>query len=223
MSILTAEAVLVRDALLLKGLENPIIVNKSNLDNHARMSQITDHMVSIMTLLELNLNHDSISNTPQRIAKMYVEEIFLGLDYLNFPTIAVIKNTMCINDMITVRNINITSICEHHFIVFNGKATVSYMPNKYIIGFSKVNKIVQFFSKRPQLQERLTQQILLTLQTLLYTNNIAVFINAVHYCVKARGIHDTESTVNTTALGGVFKSDSNLRKEFLHSITYSNI
>lgn len=220
MSMLTQEALLVRDALLLKGLENPVI--ELNLDNYTRINQITKHMISIINLLKLNLQHDSLSNTPQRIAKMYVEEIFLGLDYLNFPKITIIQNTMQINDMITIRNINITSVCEHHFIVFNGKATVSYIPTKYIIGLSKINQIVQFFSKRPQLQERLTHQILLALQTLLYTNNVAIFINAVHYCVKARGIHDTASTVNTTALGGVFRSNSNIRKEFLHTIVYSN-
>lgn len=215
MSALTQEALLVRNALLLKGLENPII--ELNLDSCTRMHQIAKHMVSIIKLLKLNLNNDSLSNTPQRIAKMYVEEIFLGLDYLNFPKIAIIKNTMQISDVITIQDINVTSICEHHFIVFNGKATVSYIPNKCIIGLSKINKIVQFFSKRPQLQERLTQQILLALQTLLYTNNVAVFINAVHYCVKAREVHDTTSTVNTTALGGVFKSNVNFREEFLYN------
>lgn len=221
MPIFTKEALLVRDALLLKGLENPII--ESDLDNYARISQITKHMTSIIHLLKLNLNHDSISNTPKRIAKMYIEEIFLGLDYLNFPKITVIQNnTMKINDMVTIRDINITSMCEHHFIVFHGKAIVSYIPKHYIIGISKINKIVQFFAKRPQLQERLTQQILLALQTLLYTNNVAVFINAVHYCVKARSIHDNTSTVNTTALGGIFKSNTNIRKEFSYVTMCNN-
>lgn len=220
MSTLTQEALLVRNALLLQGLENPII--DLNIDDKIRMNRIESHMISIMHLLKLNLNHDSLLNTPKRVAKMYVEEIFSGLDYLNFPKITIIANTMQISEMITVRNINITSVCEHHFIIFNGKATVSYIPRKSVIGLSKINKIVEFFSKRPQLQERLTQQIFLALQTLLNTNNVAIFINAVHYCVKARGIHDMTSTTNTTALGGLFKSNKSIRKEFLHTITYCN-
>lgn len=220
MVMLTAEALLVRNALLLKGLENPII--ELNIDDYSRINKITEHMISIINLLKLNLKHDSLSNTPKRIAKMYVKEIFLGLDYLNFPRITIIKNNMQIDDMITIRNINITSICEHHFIVFNGKATVSYIPKNNLLGLSKIDKIVQFFSKRPQLQERLTQQILLALQTLLYTKNVAIFINAIHYCVKARSIHNSTSTVNTTALGGLFKSNVSIRKEFLHSVVYSD-
>lgn len=216
MNILKQEALLVRNALLLKGIENPII--KSNLDNHSRILEITKHMKSIIHLLRLNLHHDSLLKTPNRVAKMYVEEIFLGLDYLNFPKITIIKNTMGINNVVTVRNINITSICEHHFIVFNGMVTVSYIPKKRIIGLSKIHKIVQFFSKRPQLQERLTQQILLSLQILLDTNNVAIFINATHYCVKARGVHDNTSTVNTTALGGCFQSQDRIREKFLYSI-----
>lgn len=218
MSVFTQEALLVRRALLLKGLENPVI--ELDVDNSTRITQITKHMISIISLLKLNLNHDSLSKTPQRIAKMYVEEIFLGLDYLNFPRITFISNNMKINDMVTIRNISITSICEHHFIVFSGKVTVSYIPKKKIIGLSEINKVVQFFSKRPQLQERLTQQILLALKTLLCTQDVAIFINAVHYCVKARSIHDTTSTVNTTALGGIFRSNVNTRKEFLYTINY---
>lgn len=220
MSILTQEALLVRNNLLLKGLENPII--ELNMDYRTRMNRITEYMASIMNLLKLNLDHDSLTHTPKRIAKMYMEEIFSGLDYLNFPKITIIKNTMQINEMITVRNINIISTCEHHFIVFNGKVTVSYIPKKNVIGLSKIYKIVEFFSKRPQLQERLTQQILSALQTLLDTNNVAIFINAVHYCVKARNIHDTTSTTNTIALGGLFKSNTNIRKDFFHAVTYNN-
>lgn len=220
MSILTQEALLIRNTLLQKGLENPII--ELNLDYNTRMNKITEHMKSIINLLKLDVYHDSLLHSPQRIAKMYIKEIFSGLDYLNFPKITFIRNDMQAQDMITVRNINITSICEHHFIVFNGKATVSYIPKKNIIGLSKINKIVDFFSKRPQLQERLTQQILLTLQTLLYTDNVAIFINALHYCVKARSIHDNTSTVNTIALGGLFKSNTHFRKEFLYTTSCSN-
>lgn len=220
MSTFTKEALLVHNILLIQGLENPIIT--LNINHKIRKSRIEEHVTSIMYLLNLDLKDDSLLNTPKRIAKMYVEEIFSGLDYLNFPKITILKNTMHMNEMITVRNINITSTCEHHFIIFNGKATVSYIPKQNVIGLSKISRIVQFFSKRPQLQERLTQQIFLALQTLLNTNDVAVFIDAVHYCVKARGIHDVTSTTTTTALGGLFKSDMNHRKEFFHAITYCN-
>ncbi|WP_331828667.1 GTP cyclohydrolase I FolE [Candidatus Blochmannia sp. SNP] len=220
MYILTQEALLVRDALLMQGLENPLIA--LNINNHIRKRCIENHMKSIMHLLNLDLKHDSLSNTPKRIAKMYVEEIFSGLDYLNFPKITIIQNTMKIHETITVRGITITSTCEHHFIVFNGKVTVSYIPKKKVIGLSKINRIVQFFSKRPQLQERLTKQISLALQTLLNTNDVAIFIDAVHYCVKSRGIHDINSTTATISLGGVFESNSNIRKEFLHTIVHYN-
>lgn len=221
MSTFTKEALLVHNILLIQGLENPLII-LNDVDNTIRRNRIEDHMISIMYLLNLDLKNDSLLNTPKRIAKMYVEEIFSGLDYSNFPKITILQNTMHMSEMITVRNIDITSTCEHHFIIFNGKATVSYIPKKTVIGLSKISRIVQFFSKRPQLQERLTQQIFLALQTLLDTYDVAVFIDAVHYCVKARGIHDVTSTTTTTALGGLFKSDMNFRKEFFHAITYCN-
>lgn len=218
MSILTKEALLVRNILLVQGLENPIV--KLNLDNLVRKNRIADHIMSIMYLLNLDLKDDSLLDTPKRVAEMYVEDIFSGLDYSNFPKITILKNTMHMHEMITVRNINITSTCEHHFIVFNGKATVSYIPKNNVIGLSKINRIVHFFSKRPQLQERLTQQIFLALQTLLNTSDVAVFIDAMHYCVKARGIHDITSTTATTALGGKFKFNINIRREFFHAIEY---
>lgn len=218
MSTLTKEAILVHNVLLTQGVENPIVA--LNISNKIRTSKIEGHMVSIMCLLNLDLKNDSLLNTPRRIAKMYVEEIFSGLNYSNFPKITIFKNSMHMHEMITVRNIDLTSTCEHHFVIFNGKATISYVPNKDVIGLSKINRIVDFFSKRPQLQERLTQQIFLTLQTLLNTNDVAVFIDTVHYCVKARGIHDVTSTTTTTALGGLFKSSRNCRRAFLHAVTY---
>ncbi len=117
---------------------------------------------------------------------MYVDEIFSGLDYANFPKITVIENKMKVDEMVTVRDITLTSTCEHHFVTIDGKATVAYIPKDSVIGLSKINRIVQFFSQRPQVQERLTQQILVALQPLLGTNNVAVSIDAVHYCQGAR-------------------------------------
>ncbi len=213
MVMLTKEASLVCEALQARGLETP---RKGEvLDNEVRKRLIAEHMTKIMMLLNLDVSDDSLADTSTRIAKMYVEEIFAGLDYANFPKITVIKNKMRMNEMVTVRNITVTSTCEHHFVIIDGQATVSYIPKDCLIGLSKINRIVQFFSRRMQVQERLTQQILLALQTLLGTHNVAISIDAMHYCVKARGIRDATSTTTTTSLGGLFKSSKNTRQEFL--------
>ncbi|UVK79287.1 MAG: GTP cyclohydrolase 1 [Sodalis sp. Ffu] len=218
MVMLTKEAVLVRDALLTRGLEASL--RGEVLDREVLKRRIAEHMTEIMNLLNLDLADDSLAETPYRIAKMYVEEIFSGLDYANFPKITVIANKMKVDEMVTVRDITLTSTCEHHFIIVDGKATVSYIPKDSVIGLSKINHIVQFFAQRPQVQERLTQQIFLALQTLLSTNNVAVAIDAVHYCVKARGIRDATSTTTTTSLGGLFKSSQNIRQEFLGALIH---
>ncbi|UVK78061.1 MAG: GTP cyclohydrolase 1 [Sodalis sp. Fse] len=218
MVMLTKEAALVRDALLTRGLEASL--RGEALDREVLKRRIAEHMTEIMNLLNLDLADDSLAETPYRIAKMYVEEIFSGLDYANFPKITVIANKMKVDEMVTVRDITLTSTCEHHFIIVDGKATVSYIPKDSVIGLSKINHIVQFFAQRPQVQERLTQQIFLALQTLLSTNNVAVAIDAVHYCVKARGIRDATSTTTTTSLGGLFKSSQNIRQEFLGALIH---
>ncbi|MGP4123804.1 MAG: GTP cyclohydrolase I FolE [Sodalis sp. (in: enterobacteria)] len=220
MVTLTKEASQVRAALLARRLETPL--RGKVLDNEARKRLIAEHMTAIMTLLNLDLTDDSLAETPHRIAKMYVEEMFAGLNYVNFPKITIIENKMKVDEMITVRDITLISTCEHHFVIIDGKATVSYIPKLWIIGLSKINRIVQFFAQRPQVQEQLTQQILLALQTLLGTNNVAVLINAVHFCVKARGIRDTTSTTTTTSLGGLFKSNQNIRQEFFRAVTHHN-
>src|SRR5471032_2947246 len=183
MSTLSKEAILVHEALMARGLETPLR-EPLPIDNETRKQQIQEHMTAIMQLLNLDLTDDSLTETPRRIAKMYVDEIFSGLDYANFPKITVIENKMKVDEMVTVRDITLTSTCEHHFVTIDGKATVAYIPKDKVIGLSKINRIVQFFSQRPQVQERLTQQILLALQTLLGTTNVAVSIDAVHYCVK---------------------------------------
>ncbi len=168
-----------------------------------------------MEILGLDLRDDSLEKTPYRIAKMYVDEIFSGLDYENFPKITVIENKMHVDEMVKVKNITMTSTCEHHFVTIDGYAKVAYMPNSKIIGLSKINRIVKFFARRPQVQERLTRQILIALQTLLETENVAVSITATHYCVKARGVEDPTSATTTTALGGFFKKNPASRHEFL--------
>ena len=215
MSTLSQEAALVHEALLARGLETPLRAPTRDIDDNTRKSLIAGHMTEIMQLLNLDLEDDSLMETPHRIAKMYVDEVFSGLDYANFPKITVIENKMKVDEMVTVRDITLTSTCEHHFVIIDGKATVAYIPKEKVIGLSKINRIVQFFAQRPQVQERLTQQVLVALQTLLGTNNVAVSIDAVHYCVKARGVKDATSATTTTSLGGLFKSSQNTRQEFL--------
>jgi len=168
-----------------------------------------------MEVLGLDMADDSLAETPQRIAKMYVEEIFSGLDYQAFPKITLIDNKMGVDEMVKVSNITVTSTCEHHFVTIDGLAKVAYFPRGKVIGLSKINRIVQFFAKRPQVQERLTQQILVALQTLLETENVAISMTATHYCVKSRGVMDASSLTTTTALGGMFKSNLASRQEFL--------
>lgn len=175
-------------------------------------------MREILTLLELDLADDSLEETPRRIAKMYVDEVFSGLDYKNFPKITVIENKMSCSEMVRVKDITLTSTCEHHLVTIDGQAAVAYIPRSKIIGLSKINRIVRFFAQRPQVQERMTQQILVALQTLLESDDVAVTIDATHYCVKSRGVMDATSVTTTTALGGIFKSNPATRAEFLHGL-----
>lgn len=209
----SAAADLVRDALVARGLETPLLPHQ--LDRDEKYKRIQESFTDIVRTLGLDQSDDSLSETPHRIAKMYVDEIFSGLDYLNFPKITVIDNKMGIEEMVKVSNIDLISTCEHHFVTIDGSATVAYIPRDKIIGLSKINRIVRFFAQRPQLQERLTQQILVALQTLMETEDVGVSINAAHYCVKARGVMDSDSRTQTTALGGSFKSEHKTRAEFL--------
>ncbi|WP_076415169.1 GTP cyclohydrolase I FolE [Shewanella sp. UCD-KL12] len=210
---LSESAQLVQTALLERGLETPMLPTEFSAEE--RKAKIEQHMRSILNLMSLDLTDDSLTDTPKRIAKMYVDEIFSGLDYANFPKITVIENKMGFDEMVKVNDISLTSTCEHHLVTIDGLATVAYLPKKNIIGLSKINRIVRFFAQRPQVQERLTQQILVALQTLLETQNVAVKMDAVHYCVKSRGVMDSTSSTTTTALGGIFKSNPATRAEFL--------
>lgn len=207
------EAELVRSVLIEKGLETPMVYNPLSQDQ--QYDRIKGLMSEVVSTLGLDLNDDSLQETPHRIAKMFVHEIFSGLNYDNFPDLSVIENKMNVDEMVKVNDISVTSTCEHHFVTIDGTATVAYIPNEKIIGLSKINRLVRFFAQRPQVQERLTQQVLVALQTLLDTDNVAVTINATHYCVKARGVMDTNSNTSTTALGGIFKENIHTRAEFL--------
>jgi GTP cyclohydrolase IA len=210
---ISEDAQKVRDALIERGLETPLVY--TGLSRNQKYERIRDSFADIAHTLGLDLSDDSLSETPHRIAKMYVDEIFSGLDYARFPKTTVIDNKMKVEEMVKIDDIAVVSTCEHHFITIDGLARVAYIPAEKIIGLSKVNRIVRFFAQRPQVQERLTQQILVALQALLGTQDVAITINAAHYCVKARGVMDANSTTQTTALGGAFRSDSRTRSEFL--------
>jgi len=212
-SPVSEEAELVRRALVERGLETPLI--PTGLSRDEKYLRIKQSFTDITRTLGLDLRDDSLCETPHRIAKMYVDEIFAGLDYSQFPKISVIENKMNVEEMVRIDDIELVSTCEHHFVTIDGSARVAYIPSNKIIGLSKINRIVRFFAQRPQVQERLTQQILVALQTLLETDDVAITINAVHYCVKSRGVMDANSQTRTTALGGAFKADASTRAEFL--------
>lgn len=211
---ISTEAALVRQALIDNGLETPMFDN--GLTSAEKYERIKDLMSEVVSTIGLDLTDDSLAETPHRIAKMYIYEIFSGLDYQNFPRLSLVENKMNAREMIKVRDIGLTSTCEHHFVTIDGKAKVAYIPSDKIIGLSKINRIVRFFGQRPQIQERLTRQILIALQTLLNTQNVAVSIDAVHYCVKSRGVMDVNSQTSTTALGGCFQENIHTRAEFLN-------
>ena len=209
---LTKEAVIVRDALISQGLETPMVTN--HLNEEAKCQKIEHNMREVMQTLGLDLNDDSLIDTPRRIAKMYVNEIFSGLDYTKFPKITQIENKMQLEQPVQVSDISLTSTCEHHFVTIDGTASVAYIPKKTVLGLSKINRLVGFFAQRPQVQERLTQQVMVAIQALTGTEDVAVSISATHFCVKARGIRDSNSYTKTTSLGGSFNTDTQLRREF---------
>ena len=185
------------------------------INSKEKIDVIEAHFTGIMRALGLDLEDDSLMDTPKRVAKMYVNEIFWGLDYDAFPKCTTVANKMNYDEMVVERNVNVQSNCEHHFVIIDGLATVAYVPNEKVLGLSKINRIVEYFAKRPQIQERLTEQVFHALCYILETENVAVMIDAQHYCVKSRGVEDTGSSTVTTKLGGGFKTDAAARAEFL--------
>ena len=207
----------VNQHLVSLGLETPV-TNKVKAVSTQKIEEIAPHFREIMEILGLDLTDDSLMDTPNRVAKMYVNEIFYGLNYDYFPKCTAIENKMKTNgSFLLEKNINVQSNCEHHFVVIDGLATVAYLPDKKLLGLSKLNRIVQFFAKRPQVQERLTEQIRATIQFVAETKDVAVYVDAKHWCVKSRGIQDQTSSTVTLSVGGVFAEDnSEIRKEFLN-------
>ena len=193
----------VHEHLVKCGVETPTIPDL--ITRKEKIDIIRDNYQNIMETLGLNISDDSLADTPNRVAKMFVNEIFWGLDYEAFPKCTTIKNKMQYDEMVVERGIAVQSNCEHHFVVIDGLATVGYIPDKIVLGLSKMNRIVEYFSKRPQVQERLSEQIFRTLQFILGTDDVAVVVDAQHFCVKSRGVEDVGSSTITSRLGGRFK------------------
>ena len=208
----------VHQHLVAMGVETPMDNSVTNMDRKDKIEIIEGAMNIIMKTLGLDLSDDSLIETPKRVAKMYVNEIFWGLDYEAFPKCTTVDNKMKYDEMVVERNVNVQSNCEHHFVVIDGVATVAYIPNQKVLGLSKINRIVEYFSKRPQIQERLTEQVFHALSFILETENVAVVVDAQHYCVKSRGVEDVGSSTVTSKLGGCFKNEPAVRAEFMNIV-----
>ena len=191
------------------------------LTNKEKIDAIAHHFSFIMKILDLDLNDDSLKDTPRRVAKMYVEEIFEGLDDSKIPNIKKFENSFDYKGIIIEKNISLFSLCEHHFVPIIGKAHIGYFANKKIVGLSKLNRIVNFFSKKPQVQEKLTVQIVDFLKKELETEDVACIIDAQHLCVSMRGIKDVNSWTTTAEYSGKFL-ESNFKNEFLQLIVGEN-
>jgi GTP cyclohydrolase I len=195
-------------------LLTPLREDAFKMTDDLKIELIEKHFREIMHVLGLDLTDDSLKGTPHRVAKMYVNEIFRGLNPENKPHAKLFENRYSYNQMLVERDITLYSYCEHHFVPIIGKAHVAYIPDKHVVGLSKLNRIVQYYAKRPQVQERLTMQIADELKTVLFTENVAVFIEADHLCVMSRGVNDVSSSTITTEYSGLFQQEQ-YRNEFL--------
>jgi GTP cyclohydrolase I len=200
-----------------KNEETPLRLDAFNLSDEQKIQAIENDVKSILTTLGLDLTDDSLKGTPKRVAKMFVSEIFGGLHPQKKPSSSTFENKYKYNEMLVEKNITVYSTCEHHLLPIVGKAHVAYISNGTVVGLSKMNRIVDYYSKRPQVQERLTIQIVRELQNVLNTQDVACIIDAKHLCVNSRGIKDTESSTVTAEFGGKFKEEAT-RKEFLNFI-----
>ena len=199
------------------GIETPVKTFDNPYSKEDQLKYIAEHFRDIMQLLHLDMNNDSLVETPNRVAKMFVNEIFEGLDYENFPKCTQQSNQFKYTSMIVESGIDVSSVCEHHFQNIEGSCKIAYIPNGTVLGLSKLNRIVRFFSKRPQIQERLILQIHRTLCFILETEDVAVEISAIHHCVKARGIEDKNCLTTTREISGKFMEDLAVRTEFLNT------
>ncbi|SHH69520.1 GTP cyclohydrolase I FolE [Winogradskyella jejuensis] len=200
------------DDHLFTSLDTPMKANAFDMPDSEKKERISILFSEIMDVLGLDLTDDSLKGTPDRVAKMYVEEIFSGLDPKNKPKVALFDNKYQYNQMLVEKDITFYSNCEHHFVPIIGKAHVAYISSGKVIGLSKLNRIVQYYAKRPQVQERLTQQIANELKTVLETEDVAVIIDAKHLCVSSRGVKDDTSATVTTYYGGVFNTPEKINE-----------
>ncbi|MDF2158467.1 GTP cyclohydrolase I FolE [Algoriphagus sp. CAU 1675] len=199
-------------------LETPLREDAFEMDDNLKIELIEKHFREIMHVLGLDLTDDSLKGTPHRVAKMYVKEVFSGLNPKNKPAAKLFENKYKYNEMLVEKDITFHSHCEHHFVPIYGRAHVAYISNGNVIGLSKINRIVQYYSKRPQVQERLTMQIGNELKEALGTEDVAVIMDAYHMCVSSRGVNDTNSSTVTSFYSGKFERDEQARNEFLRYI-----
>jgi GTP cyclohydrolase I len=195
-------------------VETPLRADAFDITDEEKIAAIAPHFKAIMEILGMDLRDDSLRGTPLRVAKMYVKELFQGLNPANMPSMTLFENKFQYNEMLVEKNINFYTNCEHHFVPFFGKAHVAYISSGKVIGLSKLNRLVEYFSKRPQVQERLTMQIGKALQTVLQTQDVAVMMDAKHLCVSSRGVKDDSSNTITSFFGGKFQ-DEQKKMEFL--------
>lgn len=206
----------IEDMLYKRGLETPRDPNKLFWSTESiNPSYIAGNIESTLGVLGLDLDDDSLRETPRRVAKMYLEEVFRGLDYRNFPKCTTIENKMRVDEIVLCKDIAVYSTCEHHLVPFTGVAHVGYIPKDKILGLSKFNRIVDFFSRRTQVQERLTEQVYATLSYILGTVDVAVVFECTHHCVRLRGVKDVNSSTITSKMGGRFLTKPEARMEFL--------
>jgi GTP cyclohydrolase IA len=205
------------DDHLVSSFETPLRPDAFDLDDDEKIIRIEKHFREIMQILGLDLKDDSLNGTPHRVAKMYVKEVFAGLNPKNRPNARLFENKYNYDQMLVEKDITFYSHCEHHFVPIYGKAHVAYFSSGKVIGLSKINRIVQYFSKRPQVQERLTVQIGKEMERVLQTQNVGVVIDANHMCVASRGVGDTNSKTGTAYFSGKF-NDENIKREFLNYI-----
>lgn len=195
-------------------LKTPLREDAFEMEDELKIELIQKHFREIMHILGLDLSDDSLNGTPYRVAKMYVTEVFSGLNPLNKPQLKLFENKYQYNEIIIEKNITLYSYCEHHFVPIIGKVHVGYISNGQVIGLSKINRLVKHYAKRPQVQERLTNQIAEALKEALGSDNVAVLIDAVHLCVSSRGVEDTNSSTITTHYSGKFKNEPT-KNEFI--------
>ena len=203
---------------VLTSINTPLVKDAFAKSDAEKIEIIKGHFKKIMETLGLDLNDDSLAGSPERVAKMYVSEIFSGLNPLNEPKVSLFENSYKYKGMLVEKNIELYSLCEHHFVPIVGKVHVAYFANENVIGLSKINRIVQHFAKRPQVQERLTVQIVEKLKEVLKTDNVACVVDAKHLCVNMRGVRDTKSSTITSRYSGLFNQNDN-KSEFLKHIS----